>query len=104
MKTIKIYQTKHDLDDKIDISFMGYEFAKRKIPDLDRTFEKYYNLVYETVMEYNNLPDMTILEDLFRIFNIERPDDYKGRSMSTSDIVILDDKVYYCDSFGFTKL
>lgn len=44
------------------------------------------------------------LDDFFEIFNIERPADFTGRSMSTSDIVELDGHKYYCDSIGWTDL
>ena len=41
------------------------------------------------------------LEELFIIFNTERPEYYFGRSLSVSDIVRLNGKYYYCDSFGW---
>jgi len=43
------------------------------------------------------------LEELFRIFNVDRPSEYCGRSLSISDIVVLDGKPYYCDSFGWSE-
>ena len=48
------------------------------------------------------------LEDLYYAFNMERPEDFRGHSMSVSDIVVLrkngEAKAYYCDSIGFTEL
>ena len=48
------------------------------------------------------------LEDLYFIFNQKRPDDFKGHSMSVSDIVALKRggvvSYYYCDSIGFKEL
>ena len=48
------------------------------------------------------------LENLYYIFNQARPEDFKGHSLSVSDIVALkhDDVVsyYYCDSVGFREL
>ena len=47
------------------------------------------------------------LEDVYRIFNIDKPDGYTGRSLSVSDVVevVKSDDVrpcfYYCDSIGF---
>lgn len=53
------------------------------------------------------LPDNATLENLFEKFNINRPQDFKGRSMSVSDIVVLhrngEDKAYYCDVSGFVE-
>ena len=43
------------------------------------------------------------LEELFVIFNSNRPEQYCGRSLSVSDVVQLDDKNYYCDSFGWSE-
>ena len=63
-----------------------------------------YDKVYETDMNVNNL------EDIYRIFNVERPKDYRGRSLSVSDIVTVTKSnsigpgSYYCDSIGFKKL
>lgn len=49
-----------------------------------------------------------MLERLFQIFNIDHPADYKGRSLSVSDIVILDGdsgaQCYYCEPIGFARL
>ena len=43
------------------------------------------------------------LEKLFVIFNINRPKEFCGRSMSVSDVVMLDGKCYYCDSWGWSE-
>ena len=34
----------------------------------------------------------------------QKPESYKGHSLSVSDIVVLDGVNYYVDSFGFIKL
>lgn len=51
---------------------------------------------------------MEALEKLYYIFNMKHPADFKGHSMSVSDIVILDGcegaGTYFCDRFGFKKL
>ena len=48
------------------------------------------------------------LEDLYYTFNMERPEDFRGHSMSVSDIVVLHkdgtERAYFCDSIGFTEL
>lgn len=52
--------------------------------------------------------DVPVLNDLYYIFNCDIPKDFRGTSMSISDIVVLykDGKVasYYVDDIGFTKL
>lgn len=45
------------------------------------------------------------LEDIFVMFNLNHPADYRGRSMSVSDLVVLEGiGTYYCDSVGFQKI
>lgn len=44
------------------------------------------------------------LERLFVIFNTdERPPRYRGRSLSMSDVVVLDGIPYYCDNIGWSE-
>lgn len=49
--------------------------------------------------------DKVICEDLFTKFNVGRPKEFGGHSMSVSDIVVIyrDDvpKTYYCQPAGF---
>ncbi len=53
-------------------------------------------------------PIDVVLERIFDRFNIYRPADYTGFSLSVSDVVALkhDGKIscYYCDSIGFREL
>ena len=49
------------------------------------------------------------LEDIYRIFNVGHPENFKGRSLSVSDIVEIvsgnvDTGYYYCDTIGFKKI
>ena len=50
----------------------------------------------------------SMLESLYSRFNMERPQDFRGHSLSVSDVIALklDGQVtcYYTDSFGFEKL
>ena len=51
--------------------------------------------------------DVSDIEDIYRIFNVEMPEGYEGRSLSVSDVVeiVKSDSIkpgfYYCDSIGF---
>jgi hypothetical protein len=38
------------------------------------------------------------------MFNLEHPKDFRGHSLSVSDIVQMEDEFYYCDSFGWKKI
>ena len=48
------------------------------------------------------------LEDLYRTFNVDHPADFKGHSLSVSDVVVLhqngQDTAHYCDSVGFQQV
>ena len=79
-----------------EYTFEHYNWCKDKI-SLDD-----YEVVYEGELDYPEMPDA--LEELFDIFNIRRPNDFEGRSMSVSDIVEVDGENYYCDAVGWVKL
>ena len=82
--------------DNCEYAFKHYNWCKDQI-DLND-----YKVVYEGELEYPEMPNA--LEELFEIFNIRRPEDFKGRSMSVSDIVEVDGKNYYCDAAGWVEL
>ena len=64
-----------------------------------------YKVVYEGETNLDEkLDDITILENLFTKFNLNHPDDFRGHSLSVSDVVVLDDKMYYCDDFGWKEI
>jgi hypothetical protein len=44
------------------------------------------------------------LERLFIMFNLNHPADFRGHSLSVSDVVAIEGKHYYCDSIGFVEL
>ena len=68
---------------------------------------EHYNIVYtDTLPAYQNIH--VFLESVYSRFNIDRPEDFKGHSLSVSDIVAIRQagvvSCYYCDSVGFQKL
>jgi len=79
-------------------SFEWWDWAKDKFNIDD------YAVVYEGELEDEGKPDTYYLEKLFEIFNINHPEDYRGHSLSVSDVVELDGVNYYCDSHGWVKL
>ena len=111
-----IYQLK-DNPELRDFHFAGTESLKRRgiIKDnLDAIKPENYNLVY--VGELSELSKDFIrlqtqgdkLEALYEKFNIDHPADYKGHSLSVSDIVVLHENgknsAHFVDSVGFTML
>ncbi len=98
----KIYQ----VDPKTcDYAFEWWDWAK------DRFNFKDYKLVYEGEIEYKKDDGVNdILEKLFVMFNTCHPADFKGHSLSISDIVELDvsteeikikPQYFYCDAHGW---
>ena len=73
--------------------------------------ESRYDLVYSGVLSPALAACSTpeaILEGLYTRFNLNRPDDFRGHSLSVSDVIALNlngqMECYYTDSFGFYKL
>ena len=62
-----------------------------------------YTLVYTAP-----LTPGTSLEDIYTRFNIDHPKDFKGHSLSVSDVVVLhqngQDTAHYVDSFGYKEV
>ena len=87
--------------DTCDYKFDWWKFAQDKF-----NLEKDYSTVYEGELEVEDETDTVgILEKLFYIFNMKHPEDFKGHSLSTSDIIILnDDSMWFCDSYGWQEL
>ena len=83
---------------KVNYAFMSYDFAKAHNFSLDD-----YAIIYEDEIEAGRYIENT-LENIFTKFNIDRPKDFNGHSMSVSDIVMLDSEYWYVDTFGFKKL
>lgn len=68
-----------------------------------------YNLVYEgnfNDVEGDSFDDK--LNTLYDRFNFEQPEDFKGRSLSVSDVITIknskNESAYYVDSIGFTDI
>lgn len=86
----------YQLSDTNPKAFMWFSIVTEKLGGVD--FSE-YNKVYEGEITGDDVNVM--LENLFEIFNLRHPEDFLGHSLSTSDIVVLDDVKYYCDSFGW---
>lgn len=82
-----------------EYGFEGYEDALKLGFNLE-----HYEKVYEGEIQGSMERKEQILEELYEKFNINHPTDFRGHSMSVSDIVILEGHKFYCDCFGFTKL
>ena len=81
-----------------DYSFEWWDWAKDKF-NLDD-----YEVVYEGEIDLISGSEISTLEELFEIFNINHPKDFRGHSLSVSDVVELDGKNFYCDAHGWKEL
>ena len=97
-------------------SYGIYQLARRE-ETMDLRFEPFDRLQatghtvdranYELVYTAQLTKDMT-LGGIWEKFNIDRPDDFKGHSLSVSDIVVLhqngENTAHYVDSIGFQQV
>lgn len=94
-----IYQIKSG-DETREYRFEPYDHLQATGRSVDRAN---YDLVYTAPLD-----GKTTLEDIYRTFNIDHPADFKGHSLSVSDVVVLHqggkDTAHYCDSFGFQQV
>ena len=71
-----------------------------------------YEQIYTGTLSENSADEQSshteILESLYEKFNLQHPADYRGHSLSVSDIVVLHengrDTAYFCDSIGFKEV
>lgn len=97
--TFSIYQLK-DRDETRDYCFESYDRLQAAGLAVDRAN---YELVYTAPL----VPG-TSLDDIFTRFNIDHPKDFKGHSLSVSDVVVLhqsgQDTAHYVDRGDFKQV
>ena len=70
--------------------------------DLRRRGQEFNPSLYSSV--YSGNMNVGSLEDVYSQLQGRKPEGYTGRSLSTSDLVKVDGKVYYVDEYGFKKV
>ena len=94
-----IYQLK-DGDGMRDYHFEPYDRLQAAGLSVEATN---YDLIYTA-----ELTPGTSLEDIYTRFNIDHPKDFRGHSLSVSDIVVLhqngENTAHYVDSFGYKEV
>ena len=98
-QTFGIYQIKDDSPGE-NYAFMNMSFIESHGMQIKK---EDYKLVY-----VGELLGNTSLDDIFERFNIDRPKDFRGHSLSVSDIVVLNDgekvTAHFVDSISFEQL
>ena len=102
MTEFSIYQINVDRD-TANVCFIGLE-SLEKIKGTKEVNAAAYDRVYDGKM------DCISLENIYQKFNVDHPADYKGRSLSVSDVVeiresdTLNPGFYFVDSIGFKSI
>ena len=91
---VKLFQISPE-EDRYNLLYMHYEFAMSH----GGIKESSYELVFDGEL------DAKTLNDFWYIFNKKHPEGYRGRSMSTSDVVWAEGLgTFFCDSIGFKPI
>ena len=98
-RTFGIYQIKDDSPGE-NYAFMNMRFIESHGMQIKK---EDYKLVYVGELSGN-----MSLDDIFERFNIDRPEDFRGHSLSVSDIIVLNDgekvTAHFVDSISFEQL
>lgn len=97
LKSCRVWQLNPDVD--IRMKFIGYDELCQNFGQPDPAN---YQCVFDGPVDTNDL------EALYTKFNIDHPADYRGHSLSMSDVVELYDDLtstfHYVDRFGFQQV
>ena len=101
-----VMQLRHD-EKILDERFASMRELNRwgKTPD-----PAHYEVTYYADLPamWQDVPNNEVLEELFQMFNLSRPQDFEGHSLSVSDVIALkrngEVSVHYVDSIGFKDL
>ena len=96
-----------DEQETADVRFEPFARLEQmgKAPNLD-----HYEVVYfaNTPAYFYGMSNVEALEELYLTFNLKRPADFKGHSLSVSDVVVLNREgqagAFYVDRIGFKEL
>ena len=90
-----------------DVQFESFARLEQmgKAPNLDHYEATYFA---NTPAYFYGMSNAEALEELYLTFNLKRPADFRGHSLSVSDVVVLNHEgqagAFYVDRIGFKKL
>lgn len=93
---IKIYQINSERD-KNHVMFLGIKYLEQfqGSKNIDASI---YDEVFDGELDTSNL------SKIFRKFNHEGHPLYRGHNLTVSDVVVMEDGAYFCESVGFEKI
>ena len=94
----KIYQLKNSPENHA-IRFEEYALAEKYG---EPAKPENYDLVYSGSLD--EFEDENKLEAIYTKFNLNRPEDFNGHSLSVSDIIVMNNEAHYVDSYGFVDV
>ena len=94
----KIYQLKNSPENHA-IRFEEYALAEKYG---EPAKPENYDLVYTGSLD--DFEDSNKLEAIYTKFNLDRPESFKGHSLSVSDIIVMNNEANYVDSYGFVDV
>lgn len=95
----EIYQLKEDTMEQVKLRFMASDQAAA----LGGIHRENYQRIY--IGEAKVGTDIQrALDSIYTTFNVHRPKEFTGHSLSVSDVVHLGDEWWYCDPYGWKKL
>jgi hypothetical protein len=110
MTKYKIFQMQR-IEDENDPNFLKIRYQMfSDFPDNRENIdanEWNYKQVWESEMDMivpeSEVP-YSVLNKLFEVFNTSHPQNYRGRSLSVSDIVQVEKEFYIVESIGFRRV
>lgn len=102
LRKFDIYQLNDDPKSAVPqlMEFMNYDYHQRSYFPIESTN---YKLMYSGTMA-----DDETLDNIYLRFNINIPNDFRGHSLSVSDVVVVTDDgkrtAYFVDSIGFKEI
>ena len=95
----EIYQLKNN-EAGHDLRFMNTDYLKKRGQKVNR---ENYDPIYNAPLDTGET-----LDSIYEKFNLYRPADFRGHSLSVSDVIVFHkdgrDNAYFVDSFGFTEV
>ena len=102
MKNFKVYQISEEVKNSRYLMFSGFDMLKSLGLEFD--FNNYKEVYDGNIIESS--PDIyKVLDEIFHLLNIgKRPENYNGHSLSVSDVVYIDGRYFFCDSYGWEEV
>ena len=99
---IKIYQ----IDETKDLKAVMFTEYETHVKRMGKIVKDIYKEIFQGEVNVPEKDINRILDYVFFLFNVhvDMFPDYKGHSLSVSDVVISDGVAYYVNTFGFVKL